>query len=92
MHGNGLLFRSFLILVVSSAILMRSGISIGQGANGTIVWPFVALSIVVIAAIAAYAIRLRRGPQFTNKPMTMLLLTLSGLSCLAGIILSVVPL
>lgn len=90
-HGNAILFRAFLILTMSSAIWMLAGLSIGRGAKGALVWPYIIPSLVFIALIVAYRARVRNAGWFTNKPRTLSLLTLSWIACAVGLILSVAP-
>ena len=91
MHGNGLLFRTFLILVVSAGILIPTGLSIGRGANGVIVWPYIALSLLAATGILIYALRIKNSASFTNKPHALFLMALAGVSCLVGMLLSIKP-
>lgn len=90
-HGNGILIRAFLILTMSSAIWMLAGLSIGRGAGGALVWPYIIPSLVFIALIVSYRARVRNAEWFTNKPRTLFLLTLSWIACAVGLVLSVAP-
>lgn len=91
MQGNGILFRAFLVLVLSAGVWMQVGLSIGRGTQGAFMWPYILPSLIFIALIMRYRVRVRRCPAFPTKARTMLLLTAAWISCAAGVLLSLSP-